>query len=438
MTEKLLLGVGRRLITPPLGGFLYGYPNPSRSVAVHDDLTVTAAYFKEGETEALLLSFTICTLATDLCDRLSARLESETGVAREGILLHAIHTHSGPSTTDSVGWGSADRTYIEEILIPAACLAAKEAMDDPRPARMAVAVGESLVGINRREIRGGQACLGQNPDGPHERRMTVIGFFAENGAPLLTAVHYGAHPTASGHNAEITRDWPGAVIDALEEETGATALFLQGPEGDAGPRMPSGKTIGEASAEDGVAMGRIAAADALAIYRRLGTPRFVPLTVSRKTLALPLAARPSRQEAEEAIRRNEGAEAGVEAKTLDYYRRVLASYDEGYTEKESLPLEQTLLRLGDLVLVSFPYELFTEIGMAIRNASPFPHTLPLSLTGGRACYFVTEDAIPFGGYEVTMFLLENIQRYPAHIDRTLAELTLGHLELMKIKLDIQE
>lgn len=434
---SLLLGVGRRPITPPLGGFLYGYPNPPRSVAVHDELTVTAAYFKEGKTEALLLSFTLCTLASELCERLSAILEERTGVAREGILLHAIHTHSGPSTTDSVGWGRADVAYIEDILIPAACQAAAEAMEAPRPARMAVAVGESLVGINRREIRGGQACLGQNPEGPHERRMTVLGFFDEGGAPLLTAVHYGAHPTASGRNAEITRDWPGVVIDALEERTGAPALFLQGPEGDAGPRMKSGKTIGEASAEDAVEMGRIAAADALAIYRRLGTPREAPLTLSRKTLALPLEKRPTRQEALETLGKNEGATTGVEAKTADYYRRVLASYDEGYTEKESLPLEQTLLRLGDVVLVSFPYELFTAIGMAIRNASPFPHTLPLSLTNGRGCYFITEEAIPFGGYEVTMFLLENLQRYPAHIDRTLAELTLGHLDLLKIKLDIK-
>ncbi len=436
MSQKLLLGVGRRPITPPLGGFLYGYPNPSRSTEVHDELTVTAAYFEEGETRALLLSFTVCTLATELCERLSAILERELGVPRSGILLHATHTHSGPSTTDSVGWGSADGAYIEDILIPSAIEAAREATEDPRPARMAVAVGESLVGINRREIRGGQACLGQNPEGPHERRMTVIGFFGENGAPLLTAVHYGAHCTAAGHNAEITRDWPGVMLDALEAETGAPALFLQGPEGDAGPRMPSGKTIGEASAEDAVGIGRIAAADALAIYQRLGTPRFVPLTVSRTTLSLPLAGRPSREEALEALRKNEGAVAGVEAKTADYYRRVLASYDEGYTERESVPLEQTLLRLGDVVLVSFPYELFTRIGMAVRNGSPFPHTLPLSLTNGRECYFVTEEAIPFGGYEVTMFLLESIQRYTPHIDRTLAELTLGHLDVMKIKLDI--
>ena len=276
----LYLGVARRIITPPVGGFLYGYPSPPRSRSVHDDLTVTAAYFAEGQTRALLLSFTICSLAGSLCDRLAALLEAELAVPREAILLHATHTHSGPSTTDSAGWGTADHGYIEAILIPGALEAAREAMAAPRPAKMAVACGESLVGINRRERRGGQSCLGQNPSGPFDPTMTVIGFFSEDGAPLLSAVHYGAHCTASGKNTEITRDWAGTMLDALEEQTGAPALFLQGPEGDVGPRMPSGKTIGEASAEDGVMIGKIAARDALRIYATLGTPRSVPLSAT--------------------------------------------------------------------------------------------------------------------------------------------------------------
>ena len=432
----LHLGVATRPITPPVGGYLYGYPNPPRSTAVHDELTVTAAYFCEGKTQAFLLSFTICSLATSLCERLAALIEAETGVPRTAVLLHATHTHSGPSTTDSAGWGTADTAYIEEILIPAAVAAAREAAANPRPARMAVATGESYVGINRREIRDGVAHLGQQPGAPYDPTMTVIGFFGDDDAPLLTAVHYGAHCTASGKNSEITRDWPGVMLDALAAETGAPALFLQGPEGDVGPRMPSGKTIGEASAEDAVAIGKIAARDALAIYDTLGTPHAVPLSVSHTVLALPLAARPTRKEAHAAIARYEGATAGVEAKTVDYYRRVLASYEEGYREKESVPLPQSLLRLGDVVLVPFPYELFSAIGLAIKEGSPFRHTLSLSLTNGRGCYFVTEEAIPYGGYEVTMFLLENVQHYTPHIDRTLAELTLGHLDVLKIKLDI--
>ena len=120
MQGPLRLGVAERKITPPLGGYLYGYPSPPRSTAVHDDLTVTALYFEEGDTRALLLSFTICSLSSALCRRLAALLEGETGVPRTQIILHATHTHSGPSTTDSVGWGHADTDYIEGILIPAA------------------------------------------------------------------------------------------------------------------------------------------------------------------------------------------------------------------------------------------------------------------------------------------------------------------------------
>ena len=434
----LYLGVATRPITPPVGGYLYGYPSPPRSTSVHDELTVTALYLEEEETRALLLSFTICSLATPLCARLAALLEEKTGVPRTAILLHATHTHSGPSTTNSIGWGQADNSYIEDILIPAALAAACEAKENPLPAQLSVACGECLLGINRRQLVNGRACLGQRPGGIQDTTMTVLGFFGLDGRPLATAVHYAAHCTASGKNSEITRDWAGVVLDALAERTGAPALFLQGPEGDIGPRMPSGKTIGEATAEDGVRMGRIAAADALRIYETLGPAGPAALSTSRTTLKMPLMGRPTSEEAEAAIAKYESFAAGVEAKTADYYRRVLASYSEGYAEKESLPIEQTVIRLGEVAIVSFPYELFSEIGIAVKEKSPFATTLPLALANGAECYFVTEAEIPYGGYEVDMFRLGNVQRYAENADRTLAELTVAHLDLMKIKLDISE
>ena len=432
----LHLGVAQRPITPPIGGYLYGYPNPSRSTEVHDDLTVTALYLCDRDTKALLLSFTVCSLSTALCDRIATILEEKTGVPRTAILLHATHTHSGPSTTDSVGWGTTDNDYIESILIPAALAAAQEALTSPKPARMAVGTGECLLGINRRQIINGRSGLGQRPGGIQDTTMTVIGFFSPMGKPLATAVHYAAHCTASGKNSEITRDWAGVMIDALAEESGAPVLFLQGPEGDIGPRMPSGKTIGEASVEDAVALGEIAACDALEIYEQLGHPEDVPLTVSHTILSLPLVARPSKAEAEAILSRLKDTGAGVEAKTADYYRRVLASYEEGYREADALPTPQTVLRLGDVALVSFPYELFCEIGLRVKAKSPFSHTLSLALTNGARAYFATEREIPYGGYEVDMFLLGELQRFESGIDRTYAELTLGHLDLMKIKLDI--
>ena len=434
MQNTLYLGVAERIITPPIGGYLYGYPNPPRSTSVHDDLTVTALYLAENGTRTLLLSFTICSLASDLCRRIAALLEEATGVPRTAIVLHATHTHSGPSTTDSVGWGEADGGYIEGILIPAAIAAAKEAAATPVPARLSVATGECLLGINRRQLIDGHSCLGQRPGGVQDTQMTVLGFFGEDGTPLATAVHYAAHCTSSGKNSEITRDWAGVMIDALAEKTNAPVLFLQGPEGDIGPRMPSGKTIGEASVNDAIALGAIAARDALAIYDTLGDPTTLPLSVSYTELPLPLAARPTREEAEAGLAKYGDFTAGVEAKTADYCRRVLASYRDGYREEAVFPIPQTVLRLGEIAIVTFPYELFSEIGLWVKAESPFENTLSLALAGGAECYFVTEAEIPYGGYEVDMFLLGNVQHYADGADRALADLTLAHLNEMKTKL----
>ena len=42
MNHPLTLGVGRRVITPPVGSNLYGYRPDVISESVHDDLTATA------------------------------------------------------------------------------------------------------------------------------------------------------------------------------------------------------------------------------------------------------------------------------------------------------------------------------------------------------------------------------------------------------------
>lgn len=51
--KKLMLGVGREMITPPVGGHLYGYNSDIVSESVNDDLTVTAFYFKQNSKRRL-------------------------------------------------------------------------------------------------------------------------------------------------------------------------------------------------------------------------------------------------------------------------------------------------------------------------------------------------------------------------------------------------
>jgi hypothetical protein len=54
----------------------------------------------------------------------------------------------------------------------------------------------------------------------------------------------------------------------------------------------------------------------------------------------------------------------------------------------------------DLVLLGFPGELFSEIGMRVKKDSPFRHTVVCGYAGGTVGYVPTRTALAEGGYEV--------------------------------------
>ena len=111
MAEQLELGVARRVISPEVGCNLAGYGPNIVSTSLHDDLTATAFYFRTGDTEAMMVSVTVCSMRIPLCDRIRAEIEAVTGVPRESCIIHAVHTHSGPIT----GGGYASWPHLKHL-----------------------------------------------------------------------------------------------------------------------------------------------------------------------------------------------------------------------------------------------------------------------------------------------------------------------------------
>ncbi|MEN6544886.1 MAG: hypothetical protein ABFE07_02500, partial [Armatimonadia bacterium] len=52
-----------------------------------------------------------------------------------------------------------------------------------------------------------------------------------------------------------------------------------------------------------------------------------------------------------------------------------------------------------LGIVGVPGEVLTEIGLQIKQRSPFAHTMVVSLANGCIGYLPTDDAVDEGGYE---------------------------------------
>ena len=66
------------------------------------------------------------------------------------------------------------------------------------------------------------------------------------------------------------------------------------------------------------------------------------------------------------------------------------------------PMEVQVFRLDrDTALVGLPGEIFCDLGLAIKKASPFKQTIVMSICNDRPGYVPTKKAFTEGSYEVT-------------------------------------
>ena len=75
---------------------------------------------------------------------------------------------------------------------------------------------------------------------------------------------------------------------------------------------------------------------------------------------------------------------------------------------DKLPLEVHVLRFGsDAAVVTFPGEIFVELGLAVKQAAPAATTLVVELANSvETIYIPTRKACAEGSYEVTNSMLQ--------------------------------
>ena len=104
----------------------------------------------------------------------------------------------------------------------------------------------------------------------------------------------------------------------------------------------------------------------------------------------------------------------------DYLARLYREIHQ--TEDQPFEIEQLCFAVDDSAFVSFPGELYTEIGMRIKGASPFRRTYIVGQGNGRVSYVPTRKAIAEGGYS------EGVRR----LDDSAEEITFARsLELLQ-------
>lgn len=407
------------------------------------------------------------------------RITELTGVPASHIRLSATHTHAGPSL--SKPWFEAGAEMIAPYIaslndkLAGAAFSAHRAM---KPARVAGGYGACAVNTNRRrpwqegrahfanhpfylEHRGKALepiLMAPYPEGCSDHQVGVIRIDDLNGEPIATLVNFAAHPTIMAwDNRLLSPDYPGTVRRTVENIVGGACLFLQGAAGNQDTvrdymcRSEDAKWVGK---QIGIESARVASLIET-LPTQVGITKYVEsswtmgvggrvpngesdgtVRAISRVVEMPAWYHPpptqdeienvARLERELAVLRADGAsDEKIRQANMRVRRAALnLNVNKKRSAGETIAMEFQAIRLGNCALVGIPVEPFAEIGVAVKQASPFATTFFSGYTNGAEYYMPMAYAYEQGGYEVWMspFAPEAAERTIEESVRLLEEL----------------
>ncbi len=402
-------GFSRKDITPVGPVWMDGMIRAHRSAGVHDRIYAKALVLSPDadlRNACAIVSADVCGLSSDDCRKARAMIHEQMGIPHDSVIIAAVHNHSGPAT---VGFHNQREDEYTGRLLGVIASLVREAASKMEPASVGCGAGEERTISHYRRLLAddGHVVMNWEP-WPAERIVRALGVIDPCVTVLKAAAagdksrlvgllfNHAGHPNVmSGDNYLITSDYPGLAEAVLESELGGTAMFVNGAQGT--------MDIDGLKDRDWPGVERVGRALAAAV--KSTTSAIVP----RADAALDMGAInytiPPRRiaDVEKAWAENVMAGTGGAIQPVmdgvgdDYKASLLLELRE--IQDRPVEIEQNCIAIDDCAFISFPGEIFTEIGMKIKAASPFRHTAIIGLANGYAGYVPTREAIAQGGYE---------------------------------------
>jgi neutral ceramidase len=412
--RELRVGAGAVRITPPPGGPMAGYYYTRLADGTLDVLYAKAIVIDDGVHRAAIVACDLIGVPATIVEQARRLAFERTGIPTDHIMISATHAHTGPSLIDGSFRTRFEgetlriaQRYIAELPVRIA-ESIEQASRAAAPAHASVAMArESGVAFNRRYyMRDGTVRWNPgkaNPDivrpaGPIDPDLPLVVFSEPDGTPRAVYVSHAMHlDTVGGTRYSADFAHPLARMLAAARNPDLLTLFAIGCAGNVN-HIDVSSPDKQSSPEEASRIATILAADVLKTWSMLAPIADPVLRFGRERVELDLAdVRPGDVDWATRIAATFGSRDAAPMMDLVTAQKFL---ELDARKGRPLDAEVQVIALGnDVAWVGLPGEVFTELGMAIKLASPFRFTIVVGLANASLGYIPNRKAYVEGAYE---------------------------------------
>jgi hypothetical protein len=422
-----------------------GYFDERFATGVHDPLKAKAIVIRDGSQQAALVFCDLVGVSLHVTTNARAQASQRTGIPVSHIVISATHSHTGPLFDDvrryyfheaavaKHGKDPREEIYYPQFLVDKLVQVIGEAQAKLQPAQLDIGIArqEELTFNRRYWMRNGRVAFnpGQlntnivRPAGPSDPDVGILlARDARTKKPFAGATIFAMHSDTVG-GTQYSADYAYFLQQTLRQAFGKRFIsaFGAGTCGDLNhinvQKKEPVKGI-DVAERLGTTLGQ-AVLDAAPHLEQVRQPA---LAVESKTINAPL-----QDVTPEELADARGKISKLGDPNTEFMVKVAAVKRLDLAQRGgSCPMEVQVFRFdSETALVCLPCEIFVELGLAIKQGSPFKKTMVMSICNDRPSYVPTRKAFGEGSYEVS-----NARVKPG-VGETLVDTALGLLHDVK-------
>lgn len=374
------------------GTMLAGFAARTKlSEGLHTPLKAGCVVFTDGQKKVCLVSMDMMEISPALADELRDSIQARTGIGKDNIILHCIHTHSAPRVGGKwIEEGAPNREFYFSFKESIIDLASETILDDKGFRRFKVESGFCRHNISHNRCEEG---------GPIDYDVYALRLLGRWGKPICAFFNIACHPVTKGAgNCSVGADYSGVARQIISGKWGCEVFQISGGQGNMDPAKGPQTAI-EYCEECGKSL-----ADSLS------TIEFKPFPMDGKLeLATTVAKLPYRLP----VVTMKDIHAFADSMKVEYatafprFAKDVEGWEEQMEEKlgpdaavTSQDYNMTGLNVGGLLFVFSQGEPFCEYQQSVRAAFPGKTVIFAGYTNGQSLYVASQRAFDVRkGYE---------------------------------------